>query len=169
MDHPNARPPRRILWWPPRPVPLPGPTIEVQRGRSVRIEWENGLERDGQALPLPYDVVRVPELPPLPPGQPGVNACWYRLRLLNGSSSRIYRFSVHDTTDEKFTPGTAVLSADGQALTFEPVAKLFDDTLTIRFSEGDWAVWNIVHLGGPAAVPPRSIMAFHDVHGGGHH
>lgn len=474
---------------------LPGPTIEVRRDRSVRIDWENGLERDGHALPLPYDVVRVPELPPLPPGQPGVNAdfraaalpggratdkgpgedsyprlahtaeltaatvvhlhgaltnghndgwahnvalpggvtrctypnrqeattlwyhdhamavtrfnvfaglsgfyiirddqearlrlpsgdrelflgiadrnlesepnapagtmkftgralykqagftgatgikgeipvtapftmvngkvwptkdvdaCWYRLRLLNGSSSRIYRLSVHDTTDEKFTPGTAVPStdpafgarrksnalvvigtdggllpapftpqdgiiemgpgervdvlvdfstlrgrtlevrnengtalnaqpgqveasvmqfrvdgrrvfdrfklpavlngdyvryrhtddgtliigdkvidhhghawvavvppgirgavhpemwelrqleegedpgatdvirltrADGHVLTFKPAAKLFDDTLTIRFSEGDWAVWNIVHLGGPA-------------------
>ncbi|MDN5698752.1 MAG: multicopper oxidase domain-containing protein [Kocuria sp.] len=40
--------------------------------------------------------------------------------------------------------------ADGEVMTFKPAAKLFDDTLTIRFSEGDWAVWNIVHLGGPA-------------------
>ena len=39
-------------------------------------------------------------------------ACWYRLRLLDGSNSRIYRLSVHDTTDKKFTPGSAVPGTD---------------------------------------------------------
>lgn len=38
---------------------------------------------------------------------------------------------------------------DGGTITLRPVAKLFDDTTTIRFGEGEWAVWNIIHLGGP--------------------
>lgn len=66
---------------------LPGPTIEVQRDRSVRIDWENGLERDGAALKLPYDVVRVPELPPLPPGRPGVNANFRAAALPGGRAA----------------------------------------------------------------------------------
>ena len=37
---------------------------------------------------------------------------WYRLRLLNGAGSRIFRFAIHDTTDERFAPGVAVLPSD---------------------------------------------------------
>lgn len=66
---------------------LPGPTIEVQRDRAVRIDWENGLERGGKALNLPYDVVRVPALPPLPPGQPGVNANFRAAALPGGRAA----------------------------------------------------------------------------------
>ncbi|MGX5693451.1 multicopper oxidase family protein [Dermacoccus abyssi] len=42
-----------------------------------------------------------------------------------------------------------IATQDGGVTTLRPVAKLFDDTVTLRFGEGDWAVWNIVHLGGP--------------------
>lgn len=42
-----------------------------------------------------------------------------------------------------------VTGSDGEVVTLRPVAKLFDDTTTIRFAEQDWAVWNILHLGGP--------------------
>ncbi len=39
--------------------------------------------------------------------------------------------------------------AERKVLRFVPVAKLFDDANSIVFSEGSWAVWNILHLGGP--------------------
>ena len=42
-----------------------------------------------------------------------------------------------------------IATQDGGVTTLRPVAKLFDDTVTLRFGEGDWAVWNILHLGGP--------------------
>ncbi len=42
-----------------------------------------------------------------------------------------------------------VARADGSVLSLHPVAKMFDDATTIFLAEGDWAVWNILHLGGP--------------------
>lgn len=54
---------------------LPGPTIEVRRGRAVRIDWRNELWEGDAAARLPFDVVRVPELPP---GAPGINADFLR-------------------------------------------------------------------------------------------
>ncbi len=39
---------------------------------------------------------------------------------------------------------------DGQVRTFRRVATLFDDTTTFFIDHGRWAVWNLVHLGGPA-------------------
>lgn len=46
---------------------MPGPTIEVRRGRQVRIDWENALVTPaGEPAHLPFDVVVVP-----PPDQPG--------------------------------------------------------------------------------------------------
>ncbi|MDO5696794.1 MAG: multicopper oxidase domain-containing protein [Dermatophilus congolensis] len=50
---------------------VPGPTIEVKRGRRTYVDWRNDLFAGGAAAPLPFDVVRVP---PLPPGTPGFNA-----------------------------------------------------------------------------------------------
>ena len=44
--------------------------------------------------------------------------------------------------------------AEQTVLRFVPTAKLFDDANSIVFAEGSWAVWNILHLGGP---PHRSI------------
>ncbi|WP_199442118.1 multicopper oxidase family protein [Umezawaea beigongshangensis] len=40
--------------------------------------------------------------------------------------------------------------ATGRVRTFERVASLFDDTTSIFVDHGRWAVWNFVHLGGPA-------------------
>ena len=39
--------------------------------------------------------------------------------------------------------------AEQTVLRFVPTAKLFDDANSIVFAEGSWAVWNILHLGGP--------------------
>lgn len=33
-----------------------------------------------------------------------------------------------------------IATQDGGVTTLRPVAKLFDDTVTLRFGEGDWAV-----------------------------
>lgn len=38
---------------------------------------------------------------------------------------------------------------DGSILSLHPVAKLFDDATTIFLPEGSWAVWHLLHLGGP--------------------
>ncbi|TDV54866.1 multicopper oxidase family protein [Actinophytocola oryzae] len=38
----------------------------------------------------------------------------------------------------------------GEVRTFRKVASLFDDTTTFFVDHGRWAVWNLVHLGGPA-------------------
>ena len=42
---------------------IPGPTIEVRRGRPTLIDWENGLGTITAPEALPFDVVRVPLLP----------------------------------------------------------------------------------------------------------
>lgn len=42
-----------------------------------------------------------------------------------------------------------VTRADGSVLSLHPVAKLFDDATTIFVPEGEWMVWNVLHLGGP--------------------
>ncbi|MGB3442018.1 MAG: multicopper oxidase domain-containing protein [Actinophytocola sp.] len=39
--------------------------------------------------------------------------------------------------------------ADGKVRTFRKVASLFDDTNTFFIDHGRWAVWNLIHLGGP--------------------
>jgi FtsP/CotA-like multicopper oxidase with cupredoxin domain len=39
--------------------------------------------------------------------------------------------------------------ADGKVRTFRRVASVFDDTTTFFIDHGRWAVWNLVHLGGP--------------------
>ena len=39
--------------------------------------------------------------------------------------------------------------SDGSVLSLHPVAKLFDDTTSIFLAEGQWALWNLLHLGGP--------------------
>ena len=44
--------------------------------------------------------------------------------------------------------GSATCRTDGSPVPF-PTAKLFDDANSIVFAEGSWAVWNILHLGGP--------------------
>ena len=41
---------------------VPGPTIEVRRGRPTLIDWENGLGTITAPETLPFDVVRVPLL-----------------------------------------------------------------------------------------------------------
>lgn len=41
---------------------LPGPTIEVDAGKTVLIEWINDLQKNGHAAALPFSVVRVPAL-----------------------------------------------------------------------------------------------------------
>ena len=38
----------------------------------------------------------------------------------------------------------------GRVRTFERVASLFDDTTSVFIDHGRWAVWNFLHLGGPA-------------------
>lgn len=40
--------------------------------------------------------------------------------------------------------------ADGAITYLTPVAKLFDDTVATTLARGNWAVWNLLHLGGPA-------------------
>jgi FtsP/CotA-like multicopper oxidase with cupredoxin domain len=40
--------------------------------------------------------------------------------------------------------------ATGKVRSFEKVASLFDDTTTFFIDHGKWAVWNLIHLGGPA-------------------
>jgi FtsP/CotA-like multicopper oxidase with cupredoxin domain len=40
--------------------------------------------------------------------------------------------------------------ASGQVRSFRRVATLFDDTVTFFIDHNRWAVWNLVHLGGPA-------------------
>jgi len=40
--------------------------------------------------------------------------------------------------------------ATGQVRSFRRVASLFDDTTTFFIDHKRWAVWNLVHLGGPA-------------------
>ena len=42
-----------------------------------------------------------------------------------------------------------ITQADGSVLSLHPVAKLFDDATSIFLAEGQWALWNLVHLGGP--------------------
>lgn len=42
-----------------------------------------------------------------------------------------------------------ITRADGSVMSLHPVAKLFDDATTTFIAEGNWAVWNLVHLGGP--------------------
>lgn len=42
-----------------------------------------------------------------------------------------------------------ITQADGTVLSLHPVAKLFDDATSIFIAEGQWALWNLVHLGGP--------------------
>jgi FtsP/CotA-like multicopper oxidase with cupredoxin domain len=39
--------------------------------------------------------------------------------------------------------------ADGKVRTFRRVASVFDDTTTFFIDHGRWAVWNLIHLGGP--------------------
>jgi FtsP/CotA-like multicopper oxidase with cupredoxin domain len=40
--------------------------------------------------------------------------------------------------------------ANGKVRTFRKVAGLFDETNTFFIDHGKWAVWNLIHLGGPA-------------------
>ncbi len=40
--------------------------------------------------------------------------------------------------------------ATGKVRSFRKVASLFDDTTTFFVDHGRWAVWNLIHLGGPA-------------------
>jgi FtsP/CotA-like multicopper oxidase with cupredoxin domain len=40
--------------------------------------------------------------------------------------------------------------ATGRVRTFRKVASLFDDTTTFFVDHGRWAVWNLIHLGGPS-------------------
>jgi FtsP/CotA-like multicopper oxidase with cupredoxin domain len=39
--------------------------------------------------------------------------------------------------------------SNGKVRTFRMVASLFDDTTTFFIDHGRWAVWNLIHLGGP--------------------
>ena len=64
---------------------VPGPTIEVKRGTRAYIDWRNDLWEGDTAAPLPFDVVRVP---PLPPGAPGINADFRRAMEPGGCSTR---------------------------------------------------------------------------------
>lgn len=51
-------------------------------------------------------------------------------------------------------PATGILQlkdpTTGAVRTFEKVASLFDDTTTFFIDHGRWAVWNLLHFGGPA-------------------
>ena len=40
--------------------------------------------------------------------------------------------------------------ADGKVRTFRRVASLFDDTTTFFINHDRWALWNLIHLGGPS-------------------
>ena len=63
---------------------VPGPTIEVKRGRRTYVDWRNDLRDGDTAASLPFDVVRVP---PLPPGSPGLNADFRSAMLPGGRST----------------------------------------------------------------------------------
>lgn len=69
---------------------VPGPTIEVRRGRAVTVDWVNSLtgasaEHSPGAAHLPYDVVRVP---PLAGGGGGINADFAAAMRPGGRSTR---------------------------------------------------------------------------------
>lgn len=71
-------------------------------------------------------------------------------RLRDSVHPELWELEVVDGGLPAGTPDAIRLTKDdGGIITLRPVAKLFDDATTIRFGEGDWAVWNIVHLGGP--------------------
>ena len=65
----------------------------------------------------------------------------------------------HEGEDVSVGQLVRVTAPDGTVHEFVPGAKLFDDAVITHIAEGDWAVWNIVHLGGPDH--PMHIHATH--------
>lgn len=47
------------------------------------------------------------------------------------------------------TDAIQIRKPDGTVGTLCPVAKLFDDATTIFINRGEWAVWHLIHMGGP--------------------
>ncbi|MDO5499891.1 MAG: multicopper oxidase domain-containing protein [Propionibacteriaceae bacterium] len=64
----------------------------------------------------------------------------------------LWELAEHHTEPGVDLPATdliAVTQNNGSVTYLKPVAKLFDDATTIVIPRGDWAVWHILHLGGP--------------------
>ncbi|MEV8444119.1 multicopper oxidase domain-containing protein [Actinosynnema sp. NPDC051121] len=67
-------------------------------------------------------------------------------------------WELHEITDPDQVPAELPAAGiiqltdpnTGRVRTFERVASLFDDTTSVFIDHGRWAVWNFIHLGGPA-------------------
>lgn len=76
----------------------------------------------------------------VPPGSGGeTHPQMWELREITEPPAELPATGIIQLTD----PGT------GKVRTFQKVASLFDDTNTIFINHGRWAVWNLIHLGGP--------------------
>ncbi|WP_232547555.1 multicopper oxidase family protein [Propioniciclava soli] len=61
-------------------------------------------------------------------------------------------WELQELTDGAPVPDHDVIRitrTDGTVMALHPVARLFDDPTTIFFPHGAWAVWHLLHLGGP--------------------
>jgi FtsP/CotA-like multicopper oxidase with cupredoxin domain len=62
-------------------------------------------------------------------------------------------WELQEITDPVEVPAEGVIQltdpSSGEIRTFRKVASLFDDTTTFFIDHGRWAVWNLIHLGGP--------------------
>ena len=77
----------------------------------------------------------------VPPGTAGdAHPQMWELRELTDVPSPLPQEGIIQVTDP----------ANGKVRTFQKVASLFDDTTTFFVDHGRWAVWNLIHLGGPA-------------------
>jgi FtsP/CotA-like multicopper oxidase with cupredoxin domain len=91
----------------------------------------------GTTVPEDHDHVFVGLVPPGTAGEPHPEM--WELRELTEAPPTV--------------PATGILQikdpATGAVRTFEKVAHLFDDTTTFFIDHGRWAVWNLIHFGGP--------------------
>jgi FtsP/CotA-like multicopper oxidase with cupredoxin domain len=97
--------------------------------------------RHGTTLPDDHDHVFVATVPPGTAGE--AHPQLWELREVTEPEELPAAFPAEgfiQLTD----PGT------GRVRTFRKVASLFDDTTTFFIDHGRWAVWNLIHLGGPA-------------------
>jgi FtsP/CotA-like multicopper oxidase with cupredoxin domain len=94
----------------------------------------------GATVPADHDHVFVGLVPPGSAGE--AHPQMWELREITDAAELPDHFPAKGFLQLK-DPGT------GATRTFEKVASLFDDTTTFFVDHGRWAIWNLIHFGGP--------------------